>query len=1082
MSSQSSNSVSTKRSLTVFEEDSGFSLSATPSLQKRVRLEKEAPVPELPSFHVSYVTQNDLAERNVVWMNQTDYEELFSGEEGSCYLQIANRIFQAAIGQMVGRTSIGINELQYQETRQAYFQMHGGRCVVAKPVREVDCESIPSYENVTFFLKRKELSFVGGGSLVVSLQELRARFAQLFTGHYISHDQNLSVSFPWGEVKAQLVDCDQKSAQQSFLGRIEKGTKIDFHFDPKEEITVVKKVLSSEVEKFCFHLSTQRRLPSAVMSDFPLKVNDLLLIKKIKEQVGDQRIFPGHTITVPHSLGWDIAVKFEKGVIPAYLEPKKNEGLKAEEFYETAYMLNDNPKFYFHVDMDKVMLTRGKSKVSKEMEFTVINLLGNQPGSSVETSNERWLDLEEFQQALRSLQKNYHVGEKFVVGTSSGRFEVRVSQIAKNNGMLVSNKDLFVPLWKMDADTEIKVKTSSSIKLNLVREADPQPLKKLSLRVDIINNVPGRDCNLTAVQLAKVFREYTPPKLVKRQLITGYTRQGARLEFKVKEMNFSPKFSLTEKKGFFGKVSARTVMDFVARADSPIRIIDRLFQSGEIETARFSLSAEKRFEADKWETLPIRMDVNELKEKIRQKLVKEKFIFKGHTIEIKDVSGYDIVVTFKKASLFDAIGAFDYDNQVNSPQHKLGYCIGEQVPIEFSPQHRDIVLTQGAPVLANQMSFKVIDVEENYLEDDFEHVVGNWISLADFKETLLGLDKQLVEKERITVELETGKFVVEVRKGRSAEEMDLDQVRYQTLWSLDEGSEITLPSNKDLNLSIVKDSVAQPLKSIKLIVDPVKEEVSFLEMMLGLVKKPESITLQDEDLKRIFDEHRPQRIVQDQKIEATTDMSQDLTISIKEMKFEGDVISTKDKRVLGKITDKTEVIFEEAKGASIAIQKEIKIVDLKDPLKYLKAMGLGGLDDQFKKLRRIFYMRSPKLRAQAVRRGLDPVRGVLFYGPPGTGKTSLARRLGEMLGCTGDRIKKITGTEVLSKWVGESEENIRKLFEPAKEAQEKFKEESPLFLIIVDEIDSILPQRVRLTKLLTSTDSSRIPSFSRTSV
>jgi vesicle-fusing ATPase len=53
----------------------------------------------------------------------------------------------------------------------------------------------------------------------------------------------------------------------------------------------------------------------------------------------------------------------------------------------------------------------------------------------------------------------------------------------------------------------------------------------------------------------------------------------------------------------------------------------------------------------------------------------------------------------------------------------------------------------------------------------------------------------------------------------------------------------------------------------------------------------------------------------------------------------------------------------------------------------------------------------------------------------------------------------VNGPEVFSKFVGESEENIRKLFLPAREDEKKYGDESPLHVIVFDEIDAVCRQR-----------------------
>lgn len=59
-----------------------------------------------------------------------------------------------------------------------------------------------------------------------------------------------------------------------------------------------------------------------------------------------------------------------------------------------------------------------------------------------------------------------------------------------------------------------------------------------------------------------------------------------------------------------------------------------------------------------------------------------------------------------------------------------------------------------------------------------------------------------------------------------------------------------------------------------------------------------------------------------------------------------------------------------------------------------------------------------------------------MFGPPGTGKTLIARQLAKSL--KAKELKIVNGPEVFGKYVGESEENVRKLFVGAREDEKKF--------------------------------------------
>lgn len=120
-------------------------------------------------------------------------------------------------------------------------------------------------------------------------------------------------------------------------------------------------------------------------------------------------------------------------------------------------------------------------------------------------------------------------------------------------------------------------------------------------------------------------------------------------------------------------------------------------------------------------------------------------------------------------------------------------------------------------------------------------------------------------------------------------------------------------------------------------------------------------------------------------------------------------------------------------------------------------LGIGGLDAEFSAIfRRAFAARV--LPPEVVKKlGIKFVKGVLLYGPPGTGKTLIARQIGKMLNCHEPKI--VNGPEILNKYVGESEKNIRELFTDAEIEQEEKGDDSQLHLIIFDEIDAICKQR-----------------------
>jgi len=130
-----------------------------------------------------------------------------------------------------------------------------------------------------------------------------------------------------------------------------------------------------------------------------------------------------------------------------------------------------------------------------------------------------------------------------------------------------------------------------------------------------------------------------------------------------------------------------------------------------------------------------------------------------------------------------------------------------------------------------------------------------------------------------------------------------------------------------------------------------------------------------------------------------------------------------------------------------------KIIDVN-----LEELGIGGLETEYATIfRRAFSTRvlPPTLLTQL---NIKHVKGLLLYGPPGTGKTLFARELAKAL--TNDKnIQIVSGPELLNRYIGKSEENIRTLFAKAEDDYKDFGVNSKLHIIIFDEIDSICKTR-----------------------
>lgn len=120
------------------------------------------------------------------------------------------------------------------------------------------------------------------------------------------------------------------------------------------------------------------------------------------------------------------------------------------------------------------------------------------------------------------------------------------------------------------------------------------------------------------------------------------------------------------------------------------------------------------------------------------------------------------------------------------------------------------------------------------------------------------------------------------------------------------------------------------------------------------------------------------------------------------------------------------------------------IVKEKPAMRFADVAGLEQVKEDIR-LKMIYPFEHPEL---AEKFGIRAGGGVLMYGPPGTGKTMLAKATAGEIDATFFRI---SPADVLSKWVGEAEQNIKKLFDAAAA--------EPRSIIFIDEIEALVPAR-----------------------
>jgi len=108
---------------------------------------------------------------------------------------------------------------------------------------------------------------------------------------------------------------------------------------------------------------------------------------------------------------------------------------------------------------------------------------------------------------------------------------------------------------------------------------------------------------------------------------------------------------------------------------------------------------------------------------------------------------------------------------------------------------------------------------------------------------------------------------------------------------------------------------------------------------------------------------------------------------------------------------------------------------------------IAGLDHvkQEIRLKMLYPFAHPDL---AKKYGISTGGGILLFGPPGTGKTMIAKAVAHEINAA---FFVVSPAQLMSKWVGEAEQNVRKLFEAAKA--------EPTSVIFLDEIEALIPKR-----------------------
>jgi vesicle-fusing ATPase len=155
--------------------------------------------------------------------------------------------------------------------------------------------------------------------------------------------------------------------------------------------------------------------------------------------------------------------------------------------------------------------------------------------------------------------------------------------------------------------------------------------------------------------------------------------------------------------------------------------------------------------------------------------------------------------------------------------------------------------------------------------------------------------------------------------------------------------------------------------------------------------------------------------------------------------------------------------FEERESAALAAAQYRSL----DPENWFKVVeGVGGLDAALEQIRRRVWTPLCAPRSLLDELGTERLKGLLLYGPPGCGKSYLAARLSK--GLSRRPVTVVSGPEIMDKYIGGSEAQLRKLFTEPPPVEHRpgdasdvmmIAEANELHVVVLDEFDAIARQR-----------------------
>jgi SpoVK/Ycf46/Vps4 family AAA+-type ATPase len=501
------------------------------------------------------------------------------------------------------------------------------------------------------------------------------------------------------------------------------------------------------------------------------------------------------------------------------------------------------------------------------------------------------------------------------------------------------------------------------------------------------------------------------------------------------ESGADPKLASTP----YGKLDARTIFNFAVAENQDVVIIHPSFED-EQANYRFALEIQQ-FDAKTQPLCPIPLSGRDLDFLVAEK-ISGKTLSRGFSFLV-ELEGWTIKATLVSVKFKQDFKVPDLSGSKYTP----GYVVSYFPMVEFIEKKDLFVLVKDTPKASRELIFEVQSFTpfKGHSEAGLSH---GWINVEEVSVLLKKMDVSFMTNQ--TVRLTTSNGVVELLL-TEAKPADLllpegGDKPHRQRWLTREDTLISLKTPESAEYAVIQSPKAQPINKITFFMDSVGEAPVLVE----------------DELRTLIKSLAPKKVVRHQVIEGKLPDGQVVYFKVHTMgrisNKEGDIAD-----FIGELAEETEFNFTTDEKV-ITILKSGQIKKLKqmiDPVDRLAEVGLTGLPSKFEDVLRTLVWSRGELSELLEERKQKQIKGVLLYGPPGTGKSSVGRLLRLVMDDV--KVHAVSATDMLKKYIGESEQEFDKLLAEARSDYAKLGKKSPLHVVMLDEVDTILRNRSQST-------------------